>query len=239
MKNLLAASVVLLLVSPGVLAADVPAAITPSTVTVTFSGPAPVMKKTTRQADAFCGKTPMKDQQVLVRNGKLQNVMIRVIKGANGSYPLPAEPLLVSQQNCEYLPRVAGLREGQDVTIKSDDDTTHNVHLSSGERTLFNRVQTMGAFTKKSTELKAKDRETLSLMCDIHPWMAGFLLVTTNPYFGVTDEKGQTKLDLPPGKYTVEAWHERYGVKTLEITVESGKPSALTFDYTGTEKSVL
>jgi hypothetical protein len=41
---------------------------------------------------------------------------------------------------------------------------------------------------------------------------------------------------VPPGKYTVEAWHEKYGVKTQEVTVEAGKPAKATFKYDGTEK---
>lgn len=239
MKNMFALSVAFFLASSSVLAADAPSGSTPSTVTVTFSGTPPVMKKLNREADALCAKTPMKDEQVLVKDGKLQNVMVRVTRGADGSFPMPAGPAIVTQQSCMYRPRVQGIREGQAVTFTSEDDTTHNVHVFSGEQSIFNRVQTKGEFTKKATDLREKDGRTIGLKCDIHPWMSGFLLVATNPYFGVTDEKGETKLDLPPGKYTLEAWHERYGTKTQEIIVESGKPASVKFDYAGTEKPAL
>lgn len=74
-------------------AADAPGGSTPSTVTVTFSGTPPVMKKLNREADALCAKTPMTDEQVLVKDGKLQNVMVRVSRGADGSFPMPAGPV--------------------------------------------------------------------------------------------------------------------------------------------------
>lgn len=219
------------------LAADeTPAAKMTATVTVTYSGPPVVMKKLHREADAFCVKTVMTDEEVLVKDGKLQNVLVRVTKGATGNFAPPAAPLVVAQQNCMYRPRVSGVREGQAVTFKSEDETTHNVHVFTGEKSLFNRIQTKGEFTKKPSDLKEKSDAVISLKCDIHPWMSGFLLVVTNPYFGVTDETGTTTLDLPAGTYTIEAWHERYGTKTQTVAVDAGKPAVVKFDFAGTDR---
>jgi hypothetical protein len=62
--------------------------------------------------------------------------------------------------------------------------------------------------------------------------MTGYLLVTDNPYFAVTGEDGSfTLADVPPGEYTVEAWHEKLGTKTATLKVAAGKPAELKFEF--------
>jgi hypothetical protein len=74
--------------------------------------------------------------------------------------------------------------------------------------------------------------EIVKLKCDVHPWMTAYVLVSTHPFFAVTDDTGSFKLTgLPVGNYTVEAWHERYGAKTAEIAVAEGKPAVTVFAF--------
>lgn len=206
-------------------------------VTVAFTGTAPTPAKLKREADPFCAKTPMTSEDVLVKDGKLANVMVRVTKGAEGTFPAPATPALITQDNCMYRPRVVGAVTGQTIQIESKDQTGHNVHTYKGDESLFNRAQNApGSFTKTTDDMNTKDG-VITFKCDIHPWMTGYVVVNSNPYFAVTDATGVAKLDLPPGKYTIEAWHEKYGTKTQDVTVEAGKPLDLKFEYSGTEKS--
>lgn len=206
--------------------------------TVAFTGTAPVAKKLNKDADAFCGKTPGTDEEVLVKDGKLANVMVRVTKGADARFDAPTKAAEIDQTGCMYRPRVVGVVAGQDITIKSNDDTTHNVHTYKGEESLFNRAQNKGEFTKKTADLKTENG-AITFKCDIHPWMTGYVIVNPNPYFAVTDATGLAKLDLPAGKYTVEAWHEKFGTKTAEVTVEAGKPAEVKFEYAGNEKPAM
>lgn len=203
-------------------------------ITVKFSGKAPAMAELNRKSDPVCAKTKMKDEEVVVNNGTLENVMVRVTKGA------PDQPgtgeVHVEQHDCMYRPRMTGAVAGQTIVVKNGDQTLHNIHTYVGQKTLFNRAQPPGSPEVKN-ELKPKDKnEVIRFKCDVHPWMSAFVVVNANPFFAVTDKTGVANLDkLPPGKYTVETWHERFGVKTVDVTVEAGKTADASVDYTGTE----
>lgn len=138
-----------------------------------------------------------------------------------------------------YRPRVQGAVVGQQIAIKSMDETTHNVHAYKGEESLFNRAETKGQEITKTTADFKQDNGAITFKCDIHPWMTGYIVVNPNQYFGVTGADGMAKIDLPAGKYTIEAWHEKYGTKTAEVTVEAGKPAEVKFDYSATDKPAM
>jgi len=69
--------------------------------------------------------------------------------------------------------------------------------------------------------------------CNVHGWMNAFIGVLEHPYFDVTDQGGQFAIEkLPPGTYTVEIWHERFGTQTQQVTVGSNDSKDLTFTFT-------
>src|SRR5438270_508860 len=83
----------------------------------------------------------------------------------------------------------------------------------------------------------AKEEGMLTWKCDVHPWMRGYIGVSESGLPAITKGDGAFKIDnVPPGKYPVESWHEKYGTKTQEVTVEAGKPAKINFKYDGTEK---
>ena len=129
-----------------------------------------------------------------------------------------------------YRPRVQAVVAGQPLQIKNSDQTLHNVHGYKGPSTLFNQAQIpgMAPINQKLTDTD----QVLKFKCDVHPWMTAYVLVSTNPFFAVTGDDGSYKITgVPAGKYTVEAWHERYGAKTAEITVEADKAAEAPFQY--------
>ena len=87
-------------------------------------------------------------------------------------------------------------------------------------------------------QFRMKDEEImLRIKCDIHSWMVAFAGVVTNPYFAVSNAAGTFEIDnVPPGTYTVQAWHEQYGPLTQTVRVRAGAPTTLDFSYTGAEK---
>ena len=197
--------------------------------TVAFAGSAPEMPALKREADAFCGKTKMKDETVLVKNGVLQNVVVRVANVA-GTFAPPATEAAVSQDNCMYRPRVQGVLAGQSVSIKNGDPAMHNVHTYKGAASWFNQAQLAGspAIVKKFPDSSV----VVKFKCDVHPWMTGYVAVNQNPFFAVTGEDGTFEIkDVPAGKYTVEAWHEKLGTKTAEVTVAPGAPAETKFEF--------
>jgi plastocyanin len=205
--------------------------------TVDFTGTPPVPRQLSREADPVCAKKKMTDETVLVAGGKLANVWVHVIAGAPDSPPATeAAPVEVDQTDCMYRPRVQPALVGQKIVIKNSDPTMHNVHTYFGTATLSNKV--MMNEKVKPLDSVADQAGVYRWKCDMHPWMRGFLGVNKNPFQAVTGADGKFKLEgLKPGKYTVEAWHEKFGVKTLEVTVAAGKAAVTTFKFDGTEQA--
>ena len=199
--------------------------------TVKLTGTPPVMELTKRQADPFCAKTPMKEEDVVVgAGGGLKNVIVRITKGVTGAYPAPAGSATVDQSACMYRPRVQGIVLGQPLVIKNSDQTLHNIHGYKGASTLFNKAEIPG-LPPMTQQLTDAD-QIVKLKCDVHPWMTAFVLVSSHPFFAVTGDDGSFKIaGVPAGSYTVEAWHERYGAKTAQVTVAADKPATAAFQF--------
>jgi plastocyanin len=162
--------------------------------------------------------------------GGLANVVVRVTEGANGHYAPPATPATLDQSACMYRPRVQAIVAGQMISIKNGDQTLHNVHGYRGPSTLFNQAEIPGL--PPITRKIGAAGDILKFKCDVHPWMTGYVVVNGNPFFAVTGPDGRFKIaGLPPGKYTLTAWQERYGAKTAEVTVAEGKPTEVSFAY--------
>ena len=206
---------------------------------VAFAGKAPEAKDLPRKADPVCAAKPMKDNEVIVNgNGTLKDVLVRIAPGAvKGKFSTPEQTVDVKQQDCMYVPRVQGAVAGQTVTVQNDDKTMHNVHTYKGQETILNQGQPAGSPPIKKDNV-ATEAAVLKFKCDVHPWMTGFVVVTDHPFFQTTGADGSFKLDkVPAGKYTIEAWHSRYGLKTASVTVEPNKTADLKFSYDGTEKA--
>ena len=202
---------------------------------VAFTGKPPVAGKLHREADPYCAKKPMTDPAVLVKGGKLENVWVHVTKGAKEAAKVPDKVVEMDQKDCMYEPRMTTAVVGQKIQAKNGDPVLHNVHTYLGSATLFNK----GMPNDKAAPIEyvAKDEGMMKWKCDVHPWMRGYIGISKNGLQAVSGDSGSFKIDnVPPGKYTVEAWHEKYGTKTQEVTVEAGKPAKVNFKYDGTEK---
>lgn len=206
---------------------------------VAFTGAAPPVTKLDRSADPYCAKKPANDESVIVSDKKLVNVWVRVTKGAPDSVaPADAPPVVVDQVDCSYSPRMQVALVGQKVVAKNTDPILHNVHTYLGPATVFNKG--MANQDAKPVEHDAKKAGMIRWKCDVHPWMRAFVGVNKNPFQAVTGKDGTFKIDgIPPGTYTLEAWHEKFGAKTVEVTVEAGKPATASFTYDGSEKAVM
>jgi plastocyanin len=174
----------------------------------------------------------MKDEEVVVgTGGTLKNVIVRITKGVTGRYDPPPTPAVVDQSACMYRPRVQGIQLGQPLQIKNSDQTLHNVHTYKGASTLFNQAEVPGLPAIAKT-FKDATGEILKFKCDVHPWMTGYVGVMGHPFFAVTGDDGGFEIPkVPPGKYTLEAWHERYGTKSTEITVVASQPVEAKFAF--------
>jgi plastocyanin len=204
---------------------------------VNFTGKAPEMKVPKKRKDAeFCKTTEVKYNAVIADGGKLAEAFVRLSNDSvKGDYKPPSKHAEIDQKDCMYLPRIQGVVAGQEIDIKNADGTLHNVHTFKGTETWFNQAQPKGS-AEISKELE--DTKVIKFTCDVHPWMRGFVVVSSHPFFAVSGKDGSFSIDkVPDGKYDIEAWHPHYGLKKATVEVTGGKPAGdVTFSYDGTEK---
>jgi hypothetical protein len=190
---------------------------------VVFDGTPPARKEIERDIDPVCAKTKEETRDVIVANGKLRDVLVHVVKGAKPD-AAPAGPVVVAQHDCEYEPRVSAIVVGQKLAIHNGDPTYHNVHGSLvGGKNLWNESQPAGD-PDLVKDTPATVGAVVSLHCDVHAWMQAYAVVVDNAHFAITGDDGTFTLpDLPPGTYTIEAWHPTLGTRTATIKIGTGK----------------
>jgi hypothetical protein len=136
---------------------------------------------------------------------------------------VPKAPMLLDQPCCKFEPHALALREGQTLIAKNSAPVAHNVNWTGGTANPGNNVIVPPGGQIEIKDLKAA-RFPVSISCNIHPWMKAWVRVFDHPYFAVTDKDGNFKIsNLPPGKYTVEAYHLKAGAKTQELQVDGDK----------------
>lgn len=200
---------------------------------ITFDGVPPKGKKL--NLPAGCQKPGSGDvysNEVIVHNGKVQNVLVRVVKGLEGKTftDVPKEEIELDQRGCMYSPRVAAARVGQKVTFINSDPIFHNVRSVTKENQKFNMA--MPKKNQRETKVFTKPEIFLQAKCSVHPWMGAYVAIMDHPFYSITNEQGEFTLPkLPVGHYTIEAWHEVFGTTTTEIDVtDKGTPElALKF----------
>jgi plastocyanin len=165
-------------------------------------------------------------ENFVVDNGALENVFVYVKDGLGDYYfDVPADPVKLDQHGCRYVPHVLGVRAGQPLAISNSDDTLHNVHALPKTNQEFNRGQHVKGMV--DTKTFAAREVMVPFKCDVHGWMQAFVGVMDHPYFAVTHDGGTFDLkNLPPGTYTVEAWHEK---QTVTIAPKESKEITFTF----------
>ena len=204
---------------------------------IKFDGMAPKMKPLRMDADPVCVANsdikPRKEWLVLDENNGVKNVLVYVKESKSGSlsknYDTPKEAAVIDQKGCVYVPHVLGVMVGQQLDILNSDGTLHNIHALPKVNKEFNKAMPR---SKKQMSVKFDKVEApFKIKCDVHPWMGAFLGVFDHPYFAVTDDSGSYTISgLAPGKYVLEAWHEKLGLQTVDLSVdESGATQNFTF----------
>jgi plastocyanin len=206
------------------------------TGTVVIDGTAPKNEQIKMMADPTCAKQApgpqLQETYIVGADGKaLGNVLVYVKDGlGNYVYDAPTSSVTIDQKGCRYIPHVLGVRVGQKLEIINSDPTLHNIHATPKVNSEFNTGQPMQGMKTEHT-FTAKE-VMVPFKCDVHGWMNAFAAVLDHPYYGVTGQDGKFTLKgLPPGTYTVEAWHERLGASSQSVTLGAKETKDVTFTF--------
>ena len=199
---------------------------------VNFDGKGPKKKVLKMDADPICGSShktpPYRQSFIMNEKGYLKNVLV-YLKNVKYDGKIPTEKAILDQSGCIYKPHVQGIMAGQELLIKNSDATLHNIHGLPKLNSEFNFA--MPKVVKEKTIKIEKPEESIYIKCDVHPWMKSYISVFDHPYFAVTDEDGNYKInDIPPGTYEVIAWQEKFKDKKTKqwktlsksVTIGSG-----------------
>jgi len=202
---------------------------------VSFTGDKPTMRTIDMSANPACARAhagaPQKSEEVVVNgNGTLKNVFVWIKAGVpDRQWPVPSTPVELAQKGCMYGPHVIGVQAGQDIKIVNDDPTNHNIHPLPKINQEWNESQPPNGDAK--LKKFAREEVMIAVKCNVHPWMRSYIGVVNHPFYAVTGDDGTfTIKGLPPGKYTIEAWHEKYGTQDVEITVGAKESKTQDFD---------
>jgi plastocyanin len=204
--------------------------------TVRFEGKVPAPKAINMAADPVCAKehpSPIMAQEVVTNsNGDLQNVVVFVSDGlGDQEFDPPAQPATVEQKGCMYQPHVMAVRANQPLEVVNEDSTSHNIHPTPANNREWNKAEPPGT---KLEEAFAREEVAIPVKCNLHPWMRGYIAVFKHPFFGVTGKDGSFDLsNLPPGTYTIKAWHEKLGSSTQRVTVGANETKQISFVFKG------
>ena len=204
---------------------------------VTFAGTPPTPAAVRMDADPNCqpqGGTATDESVVVGEGGALQNAFVYVKDGLGDlRFPVSPTTIVLDQKGCRYVPHVLGVQVGQPVDVLNSDPTLHNVHAVPQANQEFNTGQPLPGM--KHTHRFSTREVMVPFKCDVHPWMRAWVGVLDHPYFAVTGPNGAFELKgLPPGTYTLEAWHETLGTATQTVTIAAKETGTVAFSFKST-----
>lgn len=156
-----------------------------------------------------------------------ENIAVYVDAIPDKKFDAPKEPVVVDQRKMAFIPHLVAVQQGTTVEFLNSDPVGHNVYWPSisGNKKLAHNLGTWPKGEKKPFQFN--DVGVASLLCNVHPEMSGYVVVTPTPYFAVTDKDGNFEIkNIPAGKYTLKTWSE------------DGKPMTQAVDVTGASATV-
>ena len=200
---------------------------------VSFAGTPPAPSRVKVSGDPSCERMHPDGYEIVtvdVADGGLANALVWLKSGVAGQHPAPAEPVLLDQRGCVFLPRVLAVRPGQPIKIRNSDDALHNIHPRPRANAEFNIGQPRRGMESQRTF----DRQEIMIPvgCDVHPWMRAYVSVIDHPFFAVTRPDGRYEISgVPPGDYEIEVVHETLGSQKHSVTVKAGEGASADFVF--------
>lgn len=199
---------------------------------VTYTGTPAKQHPIDMSKEPSCAKqhaTPVMTEGVVTGSGNtLANVVVYISAGADDANA-PSQAVTFTQKGCQYGPHVLPMHTGQEMDVVNDDQTSHNIHPLAKVNREWNKSQPPGSPPIKATW---DQPEVVEVKCNIHPWMHGWFVVLKTNHYAVTSDNGTFTLpNLPPGKYTLTAWHEPDAKMTQEVTITGSETKNVDFSF--------
>lgn len=188
-----------------------------------------------------CGEGYREVVWVDVKGGALRGSFVYIDGIAEGKPWAQPEggKYLIEQKGCRFKPWAQVVRPGNVIIRNSDKGVLHNINTremigvetgSPVRKVIFNFGQPDPGDIEK--ELKPRRSQFIGINCEAHNFMFGFMMAPEHPYAEVVGEDGSfTIKDVPPGTYTVRAWHPRFGLKEVKVTVPSKGTADANFEF--------
>ena len=125
------------------------------------------------------------------------------------TFPPPTQHPVIDQKGLVFQPHLTAVQVGTTVDFLNSDSVAHNVFWTSigGNKKLAHNLGTWPKGERKS--FKFDTPGAVPILCNVHPEMSAYLVVVPTPYFAISDQTGNYKIEnVPDGSYTVTAWHE-------------------------------
>jgi plastocyanin len=148
---------------------------------------------------------------------------------AGKTFPAPKDHPVMDQKGLMFSPHVMLVQQGTTVEFLNSDTVQHNVFWTAigGDKKLGHNLGTWPKGEKRSFTFDKPG--VVPVLCNVHPEMAGYLVVSPTPYFAETDDSGAYKIkDVPDGSYTVTVWHEGAKNQSKPVTVAGGGKADFT-----------
>lgn len=161
--------------------------------------------------------------KVLFGEKPVQDAIVYIEKVSDSQLTQPYDkPVVLDQKGLAFVPHVLPVVSAQEVVFRNSDKALHNVHAYQGKKSLFNVAVPAMQPSHSSFTQKFSEPGIYRIRCDIHAEMLSYVVVLENRLFAVSDKKGAFHISgIPPGSYTLKAWHERYKfaeVSTVKVT---------------------
>ena len=203
---------------------------------ISFIGEPPQPKRIDGSADPQCEAGNAEElftQDVIVKAGKLSNAFVYIQSGEAldwYAFEAPATAVLLAHHGCQFAPRVIGMQTQQTIKIANEDATTHNTHFMPKNNPDWNQSQPEGA--DPLVHKFAAPDVLIPVKCNQHPWEKAYVAVLSHPFFAISSRNGSYEISgLPPGQYTVVAWHERFGEQRSEVSIGAKEKKNLDFSF--------
>jgi len=191
--------------------------------------------KTVVKNSAQCGETTTAEKYVISETGQVRWA-VAMLEGITAGKPLDTKvEIMVDNTGCRFAPHVLVAPTKGKLQIRNSDAMLHNSHfyLVTGDKkkNVINlALPKQGQVLTKAKILRKPG--LLSVQCDAHDFMQGYVWSLRHPYGVVTDAEGRfTLADVPAGTHTLKVWHEALGESSTTVTVTSGAETEVAIEF--------